>query len=348
VGVVVPRQQAPLYRSLSLSALDATMATMGFLSRLFGGGRFRSTLEAHPALTPVVAAMKHSNVQPALQLYQASSGDAELRVRLVQATALLFGNAETRTILLDAWVKNTPDDPFAAMVRARWRIKSAPTWYPDDEESVAEAARKANQEAAEFARTEYERIAQAQPEDPVPWTLMLNLPLVFSMEDLQRLYAHVIGLCPTMFDAHLSMHHWLSAMWYGDHEQSLDLLRQVAAKAPAGTDLQLLPLYAHLSIYTYEKFFGEDKEAAQKMLTDSAVTAEVHQAMERSLESPQYQPGHYSLWARHAAAVWFNEAGDQARARTQLTAVGDAFDEDADPWNLSAGAYQQIRKQLGL
>src|SRR5262249_7100511 len=137
------------------------MRAMGFLSRLFGGASFRSTLEAHPALTPVVTAMKRSNVQPALQLYQASNGDAELRVRSAQAPALLFGNAETRSILLDAWVKNTPDDPFAALVRARWRIKSAPTWYPDDEESVAEAARKANEEAAEFARTEYERIAQA-------------------------------------------------------------------------------------------------------------------------------------------------------------------------------------------
>jgi hypothetical protein len=327
---------------------------MGFLSKLFPGSAppapsapFRSTLEADATIGATVVAMKQGNIQPALQLYHAATADPELRLRLVHAAALHFGNSTTRTMLVDAWVKNTPADPFAALVRARWRIKSAPRWYPNDKKSVADAARQANRDAAEFARSEYERIAQASPNDPVPWALLLNLPLVFKLEELRKLYDRVQD-SGSLFDAHLSMLHWLSPMWYGNHGETLALARAVAERAAPGSELHVLLVYAHFNVYTYEKFYGQGEVAAKQIFADAKVTAEVQRGLEQSLASAEYRAGHYALWARHVAAAWFYEAGDKPHARAQLALAQDSFDEKADPWNLSASGYQQIRRQLGL
>lgn len=325
---------------------------MGFFKNLLnavkGGSAYRPTLEAIPALTPVVAAMKQSNVQPALQLYNASGNDPELRHRLVVATADMFGAENTRTILLDAWVKNTPHDSFATLVRAKWRMDSAPSWRPNDPEDVADRARAANTEAAKQSLADYQRLAQAAPHDPVPWALMLALPLIFELDELRKLYGEVTRRAPGFFPAQLSMHHWLSAMWYGDHAQSVGFMREVAAAAPEGSDLHALVAYGHFRVYTYEKFYGDDTANAGAFLRDPATQQEVMAALGRSLWSPQYKPGYWSLWARHVAAVWFNEAGEKGRAKVELEKVGDAFDEHADPWNVSAATYAGIRGELGL
>jgi hypothetical protein len=144
------------------------------------------------------------------------------------------------------------------------------------------------------------------------------------------------------------MHHWLSAMWYGDHEQSVGFMRGVAATAPEGSDLHVLVVYGHFRVYTYEKFYGDDTANAGAILRDPARQQEVTAALGRSLWSPQYRPGYWSLWARHVAAVWFNEAGEKGRAKAELEKVGDAFDEHADPWNISTAHYAGIRGELGL
>jgi len=326
---------------------------MGFFKNLLkavgGGSKYRSTYEAHPPLTAAVVAMKASNVAPALALYNASPNDPELRYRLVDATAELFGAAEHRTMMLDAWVKNTPQDPFAALVRARWRVDSAPSWRPDDPQDVADAARAANSAAANFARGELERLAHAAPHDPVPWACLLRLPLIFELPAKQQLYGEVMRRYPGFFGAQLSMHHMLTAMWYGDHAQSVNFMRGVASQAPIGSDLHVLVPYAHFRVYTYEKFYGDGgEEGAKAILANPQVQQEVFAALERSLWSPQYRPGHWSLWARHVAAAWFSESGDKPRAKAELERVGDAFDADADPWNCSADTYSNIRQGLGL
>src|SRR6478672_3727792 len=136
---------------------------MGFFKNLVSairGPSFRTTLEAHPQIGPVIGPMKQGNVAPALQLWNASSQDPELRYRLVEATSTMFAPEDSRMALLDAWVNNTPADPFARLVRAKWKIASAPTWRPNDPKEVADQARAANREAAQFARVEYERVAE--------------------------------------------------------------------------------------------------------------------------------------------------------------------------------------------
>jgi len=325
---------------------------VGFLKNLFnavkGGSAYRPTLEALPQLAPSIAAMKQGNIQPALQQFNTSTNDPELRYRLVTAAADMFGVENTRTMLLDAWVENTPHDPFAVLVRAKWRIDSAPSWRPDDPEDVADAARAANTEAAKFARSEYERIAHSGPNDPVPWALLLGLPLIFELEDKRRLYNEVQRRFAGFFPAQLAMHHALTAMWYGDHEQSVGFMRQVAAQAPIGSDLQVLVAYGHFRVYTYEKFYGDGPEAAQAVLANPVVQQEVMASFERSVWSPQYRPGLWTLWARHVAAAWCFESGDTVRAKAELERVGDAFDENADPWNCSVATYNNIRAGLGL
>ena len=287
--------------------------------------------------------MKSSNVAPALALYTSSTNDPELRFRLIEAAANLFGAEGTRTILLDAWAKNTPNDPYAALVRAKWIISSAPSWSPNDPEDVADAARAANTAAAKQALAEYQRIAALAPQDPVPWALMLQLPLIFELEGKQGLYNEVTRRFPGFFPAQLAMHHALTAMWYGDHNQSVNFMRGVASAAPPGSDLHALVPYGHFRVFGYEKFFGAGPEAAKQLISNPAIQQECLGAFERSLWSPQYRPGYWSLWAASVAAIWFDELGDAARAKAAFEKLGDAFDEDSDPWNCSTATFANIR-----
>jgi hypothetical protein len=324
---------------------------MGFLKNImsaFKGASFRPTVESIGPLAAVIAPMKQGNVQPALQLWNASMRDPELRFRLVDATATMFGDEDSRTALLDAWAKNTPQDPFARLVRARWRILSQPRWTPNDPEEVADRARAAHTAAGKESLADYERVAQQLPQDPVPWTMMLQLSMVNELDGKKRLYGEVHHRHPSFFPAHLAMHHALSAMWYGDHEQSVGFMRGVAAPAPIGSDLHVLVVYAHLRTSGYEEFYGEGPTRARAILDDPQTNAEIGQALERSLWSPQYRPGYWSLWARHVAAMWFNERGDKPRAKAELERCGEFFDEGDEPWNMSTADYVEIRKGLGL
>lgn len=323
---------------------------MGFLGNLINslkaGGGFVPTLEAEPAIAPVIGPMKRGDIRPALALFHQSQ-DHELRFRLVEAAAELFGTEVHRTALLDAWVNNTPDDTYARLVRARWRIENAPSWRPNDPDEVADAARAANTEAATFAAAEYAAVGNAYPADPVPWALQLDLPLIYELEAKQRLYAEVMRRGP-MFSAQLAMHRALSAMWYGDHAQSLGFARSVSQAAPVGSDLHVLVAYAHSHVYMYEKFYGDDKPNAIKILGDQAIQHEVRAALERSIFSAQYRPGHWHLFCLHAAAAWFQVWGDQAGCRAVLERVGNSFDERANPWNVSLDRYCEIRKWAGV
>jgi len=323
---------------------------MGFLRKLIqslkSNGGFVSTIESEPAIAPVIEPMKRGDIRPALALFHQSQ-DHEVRFRLVEAAASLFGTEVHRTSLLDAWVNNTPDDTYARLVRAYWRIESAPNWKPNDPEEVADAARAANTEAAHFAAAEYGAVASASPNDPVPWGLQLGLPLIYKLDAKRQLYAEVMRRSP-MFDAHLALHNALSAMWYGDHEQSLGFARSVSASAPVGSDVHALVCYARYRIYGYERFYGDNKENAKALLADPAAQAEVRAALDRSIFSSQYRPGHWHLFCHHAAAAWFQASDDRAGCRAALERVGYAFDEKASPWHVSLDRYCQIRKWAGL
>ncbi len=323
---------------------------MGFLGNLIQSlkpnGGYVPTIEAEPALAPVIAPMKRGDIRPALALFHQSQ-DHELRFRLVEAAADLFGTEMHRTSLLDAWVNNTPNDTYARLVRARWQIESAPNWKPNDPDDVADAARAANTKAANFAAAEYAAVGHANPADPVPWALQLALPLIYELDAKRQLYAEVMRRGP-MFTAHLALHNALSAMWYGDHEQSLGFARSVAASAPVGSDLHVLVVFARYRIYGYEKFYGEDKGNAKLLLADPAAQAEVRAALERSIFSPQYRPGHWHLFCRHVAAAWFQASEDRAGCKAALERVGTAFDEGESPWHVSLDRYLQYRKWAGL
>ena len=323
---------------------------MGFLKNIVSALKpptFRPTVESVPELAPVLGPMKQGDIRPALSLF-GTTRDAELRHRLVTAAAQLFGAEMSRTQLLDAWANNTPDDAYARLVRAVWRMKSLPKWSPNDPEEVADKARAAHEAAGEESRADYERLARANPSDPLPWALMLALPATFELDDMKRIYAEVERRHPLFFPAQVSMHHVLSAMWYGDAQQGVGFMRSVAQRAPVGSDVQALLVYGHFRAYADELHFGAGKEAAKAYLDDPRNRAEVMQALERSLWSPQYRPGHWSMFARHCAAAWFMQCEDHPRVKAELEKCGDYYDEKDRPWNFSIPRYLEIRKQVGL
>jgi len=322
---------------------------MGFFKNLMSAikpASYRPTVESVPEVAAVLGPMKHGDIRPALQLFSTSQ-DGELRYRLIEAAAQLFGAESSRTVLLDAWANNTPNDPYARLVRAKWRMESLPTWYPNDPEEVADKARAAHAAAGEQSRADYEYIARMNGADPVPWAMMLELPMTFELEDKKRLYAEVERRQPLFFPAQLAMHHALSAMWYGDHEQSVGFMRSVSQRAPVGSDLHVLVVYGHFRVYAYELHNG-DKALAAAHRDDPHNRMEVKQALERSLWSPQYRPGYWSVFARHCAACWFMQCEDYPHTKAELEKCGDYYDENETPWNFPASRYSEIRKQVGL
>ena len=105
-----------------------------------------------------------------------------------------------------------------------------------------------------------------------------------------------------------------------------ELARKLATAAPALTELRTL--HAHRD--------------------DPHNRMEVKQALERSLWSPQYRPGYWSVFARHCAACWFMQCDDHPHTKAELEKCGEFYDENETPWNFPASRYSEIRKQVGL
>ncbi|MFB7867279.1 MULTISPECIES: hypothetical protein [unclassified Streptomyces] len=179
----------------------------------------------------------------ASQLLKGTDQEGETRWQRVQA----FAGAASLELAerpgvggawLRAWKADAPKDAGGAQVYAEFLVQQAwrsSTAGSDDFRVILEEARKACQEAALLA-----------PGDPVPYISELAVArgLGDAHEEFDLLWAKVIDRAPTHMGAHLAALHYWCGKWHGSREEADHFATTAAARAPRGSLLAALPLFA--------------------------------------------------------------------------------------------------------
>ncbi|MFD7446432.1 hypothetical protein [Streptomyces sp. NPDC059909] len=163
------------------------------------------------------------------QRVQAFAGAASLELQQQPGT----GGSWLRT-----WRAEAPKDAGGAAVHAEflvqqaWRSSSAGA---DDFRIILEEARTVCGEAALLA-----------PGDPVPYIVELAVArgLGYSHEQFDQVWAKVIDRAPAHMGAHLAALRYWCEKWHGSRQEADHFATTAAARAPEGSLLAALPLFA--------------------------------------------------------------------------------------------------------
>ncbi|MFD6987371.1 hypothetical protein [Streptomyces sp. NPDC059943] len=179
----------------------------------------------------------------AAQLLAGTAKEGEVRWQRVQAFAgaaalELQEKPGVGGAWLRAWRSESPKDAGGAQVHAEflvqqaWRSSAAGT---DDFRIILEEARSVCGDAALLA-----------PGDPVPYIVELAVArgLGYPHERFDQLWAKVIDRAPDHMGAHLAALHYWCEKWHGSREDADRFATASAARAPQGSLLAALPLFA--------------------------------------------------------------------------------------------------------
>ncbi|MFV2120673.1 hypothetical protein ACE14D_20420 [Streptomyces sp. Act-28] len=163
------------------------------------------------------------------QRVQAFAGAASLE--LAQRPGV--GGAWLRT-----WRAQAPKDAGGAAVHAEFLVQQA--WRTarvgsDEFRIILEEARTVCREAALLA-----------PGDPVPYVVELAVArgLGYSHEEFDQVWAKVIDRNPQHMGAHIAALHYWCEKWHGSRADADRFAQSAAARAPRGSLLAALPLFA--------------------------------------------------------------------------------------------------------
>ncbi len=182
--------------------------------------------------------------QAASQLLAGTPREGERRWQRVQA----FGGAAALELVaqpgvgaqwLKAWRLEADKDAGGAQVHAELLVQQA--WRhsggvgSEDHRIILEEAREACRKAALLA-----------PGDPVPYITELAIArgLAYPEAQFDELWAKVIDRAPEHMGAHLAALHYWCAKWHGSREKADAFSHAAAARAPQGSLLAALPLFA--------------------------------------------------------------------------------------------------------
>ncbi|MFJ3581419.1 hypothetical protein ACIPPS_04150 [Streptomyces sp. NPDC090127] len=179
----------------------------------------------------------------ASQLLAGTEKEGEVRWQRVQA----FAGAASLELQqkpgvggawLRAWRAENPKDAGGAAVHAEFLVQQA--WRSsasgsDDFRIILEEAKKVSEEAALLA-----------PGDPVPYITQLAVArgLGYSHEEFDQVWAKIIDRAPQHMGAHLAALHYWCEKWHGSREDADRFATASAARAPQGSLLAALPLFA--------------------------------------------------------------------------------------------------------
>ncbi|MER8095862.1 hypothetical protein [Streptomyces goshikiensis] len=197
--------------------------------------------------------------QAASQLLAGTPRQGERRWQRVQA----FGGAAALELVeqpgtgapwLKAWRLEAEKDPGGAQVHAELLVQQA--WRASggvgsaDHRIILEEAREACRKAALLA-----------PGDPVPYITELAVAraLGYSEAEFDALWAKIIDRAPEHMGAHLAALHYWCEKWHGSREKADAFAQTAAARAPRGSLLAALPLFAvyeHVPEVVLTNFWG--------------------------------------------------------------------------------------------
>ncbi|MFB7569866.1 hypothetical protein [Streptomyces sp. NPDC056165] len=139
---------------------------------------------------------------------------------------------------LRVWRAEAPKDPGGAAVHAEFLVQQAwrtATPGTDEFRIIMEEAREACGQAALLA-----------PGDPVPYIVELSVArgLAYSQPEFEKLWLKILDRAPAHTGAHLTALHYWCEKWHGSRELAYSFAEAAAARAPRGSLLAAMPLFA--------------------------------------------------------------------------------------------------------
>ncbi|MGW0602871.1 hypothetical protein [Streptomyces sp. NPDC002640] len=219
---------------------------------------------------------------------------------------------------LRVWRSEQPKDAAGAAVHAEFLVQQAwrtATPGSDEFRIIMEEAKEACARAALLA-----------PGDPVPYITELSVArgLGYSREEFEQLWLKLLDRAPHHMGAHLAALHYWCEKWYGSRELAYSFAEAAAARAPQGSLLSALPLFA-----VFEHL--QDLTLVANLYESEVVTKAMHGAL---YAASQARPDDAVLPHVRHLLIWFLVNGSRwSEAMGQLVHVDGHV--GALPWTLS-------------
>ncbi|MFI2644512.1 hypothetical protein [Streptomyces sp. NPDC018610] len=220
---------------------------------------------------------------------------------------------------LRVWRAEAPKDPGGAAVHAEFLVQQAwrtSTPGTDEFRIIMEEARETCGQAALLA-----------PGDPVPCIVELSVArgLAYSQPEFEALWLKILDRAPAHMGAHLAALHYWCEKWHGSRELATAFAEAAAARAPRGSLLAALPLFAvfeHLPEVNLVRGFYRSE----------VVTKAVHGALHAVHSARPDDP--ILAHVRHLLIFFLVRSERWAEAMNQLIHVDGNV--GALPWTLAA------------
>lgn len=218
---------------------------------------------------------------------------------------------------LRVWRTEKPKDPGGAAVHAEFLAQQAfrtATPGTDEFRIIMEEARAACAEAAQLA-----------PDDPVPYIVELSVArgLTYAQDEFEQLWLKILDRAPAHMGAHLAALHYWCEKWHGSRELAYSFAQAAAARAPQGSLLPAMPLFAvfdHLP----------DVQLVESFYRSEVVTKAIHGALHAVHTARPDDP--MLAHVRHLLVFFLVRAERWGEAMSQLIRIdGHA---GALPWSL--------------
>ncbi|MBN0045359.1 hypothetical protein JS756_14815 [Streptomyces actuosus] len=218
---------------------------------------------------------------------------------------------------LRVWRAEAPKDAGGAAVHAEFLVQQAwrtATPGTDDFRIIMEEARAAVADAALLA-----------PGDPVPYIVELSVArgLGYSQEEFEQLWLKILDRAPHHMGAHLAALQYWCEKWHGSRELAYRFAEAAAARAPQGSLLAGLPLFA-----VFEHL--PELNLVQGFYRSEVVTRAVHGALHAAHTANPDDP--MLAHVRHLLLFFLVRAERWAEAMDQLVHVDGHV--GALPWTL--------------
>ncbi|MDX2931188.1 hypothetical protein [Streptomyces ipomoeae] len=192
-----------------------------------------------------LAAVRGGDWKAAAKLLQDIGRDWERRSSAAYQLAELAAKEDDWLL---AWEADRPDDPDAAVVRARstvilaWDLRGGKRAKHTTSEQFVGFHRM-----LERSREEIARAAALNPDDPTPYIteIWVALGLGYPHSEMDRLWAEITARAPHHYEAHFSALQYWCAKWRGSEKLATEFAERAVADAPLGSLLTVLPLIAH-------------------------------------------------------------------------------------------------------
>ncbi|MFF3329148.1 hypothetical protein ACFYWX_06220 [Streptomyces sp. NPDC002888] len=139
---------------------------------------------------------------------------------------------------LRVWRAEAPKDAGGAAVHAEFLVQQA--WR------TATPGTDAFRIIMEEARDACGQAALLSPGDPIPYIVELSVArgLAYSQSEFEQLWLQILDRAPAHMGANLAALHYWCEKWHGSRESAYSFAEAAAARAPQGSLLAAMPLFA--------------------------------------------------------------------------------------------------------